>query len=149
MEYFASQDPRSYSLYFDLNIWFRARKVTGTFEKRAPDLPHRTCKHFEPCWTLSISRSLALIVPALGTLKSFWDENVNNDWLMDVFGYTHTHKNTKQSRSACCPGPFEEWATTRTTVAKIKKWIYAVSKLHLITCRSICQMLVNSYGVEL
>ena len=35
MEWFASQDPRSYSLYFDLNIWFRARKVTGTFEKRA------------------------------------------------------------------------------------------------------------------
>ena len=23
---------------FDLNIWFRARKVTGTFEKRAPGL---------------------------------------------------------------------------------------------------------------
>ena len=38
MELFASQDPRSYSLYFDLNIWFRARKVTGTFEKRAPAL---------------------------------------------------------------------------------------------------------------
>ena len=36
MEWFAGQDPRSYSLYFDLNIWFRARKVTGTFEKRAP-----------------------------------------------------------------------------------------------------------------
>ena len=36
MELFASQDPRSYSLYFDLNISFRARKVTGTFEKRAP-----------------------------------------------------------------------------------------------------------------
>ena len=36
MELFASQDPRCYSLYFDLNIWFRARKVTGTFEKRAP-----------------------------------------------------------------------------------------------------------------
>ena len=36
MELFASQDPRSYSLYFDLNIWFRARKVTETFEKRAP-----------------------------------------------------------------------------------------------------------------
>ena len=36
MEQFVSQDPRSYSLYFDLNIWFRARKVTGTFEKRAP-----------------------------------------------------------------------------------------------------------------
>ena len=35
---FASQDPRSYSLYFDLNIWFRVRKVTGTFEKRAPGL---------------------------------------------------------------------------------------------------------------
>ena len=38
MEQFVSQDPRSYSLYFDLNIWFRARKVTGTFEKRAPGL---------------------------------------------------------------------------------------------------------------
>ena len=37
MEQFVSQDPRSYSLYFDLNIWFRARKVTGTFEKRAPE----------------------------------------------------------------------------------------------------------------
>ena len=24
---FASQDPHSYSLYFDMNIWFRARKV--------------------------------------------------------------------------------------------------------------------------
>ena len=36
MELFASQDPRSFPLYFDLNIWFRARKVTGTFEKRAP-----------------------------------------------------------------------------------------------------------------
>ena len=36
MEQFVSQDPRSYSLYFDLNIWFRARKVNGTFEKRAP-----------------------------------------------------------------------------------------------------------------
>ena len=33
----ASQDPCSYSLYFDLNICFRARKVTGTSEKRAPD----------------------------------------------------------------------------------------------------------------
>ena len=38
MEYFASQDQRSYSLYFDLNIWFQAQKVTGTFEKRAPEL---------------------------------------------------------------------------------------------------------------
>ena len=36
MELFASRDPRSYSLYFDLNIWFRARKVTGIFEKGAP-----------------------------------------------------------------------------------------------------------------
>ena len=35
MEYFARQEPRSYSFYFDLNIWFRARKVTETFEKRA------------------------------------------------------------------------------------------------------------------
>ena len=51
-------------------------------------------ERFEPFWTLSISRSPALIVPALGTLKSFWEENVNNDRLMDVFGYTHkkTHK---------------------------------------------------------
>ena len=38
MEQFVSQDPRSYSLYFDLKIWFRARKVTGTFEKQAPGL---------------------------------------------------------------------------------------------------------------
>ena len=36
MESFASQDPRSYSSYFDLNIWFPAGKVTGTFDKRAP-----------------------------------------------------------------------------------------------------------------
>ena len=36
MEQFVSQDPRSYSLYFDLKIWFWARKVTGTFEKRTP-----------------------------------------------------------------------------------------------------------------
>ena len=28
MEKFASQDPCSYSFYFDLKIWFRARKVT-------------------------------------------------------------------------------------------------------------------------
>ena len=38
MESFASQGQRSYSLYFYLNIWFQARKVTGTFEKRAPDV---------------------------------------------------------------------------------------------------------------
>ena len=36
MEHFLSQDPHSYSLYFDLKIWFRARNVTETFEKRAP-----------------------------------------------------------------------------------------------------------------
>ena len=36
MDYFTSQDQRSYSFYFDLNIWFRARKVIGTLEKRAP-----------------------------------------------------------------------------------------------------------------
>ena len=41
MEYFAGQDTRSYSLYFDLNIWFQARKVTGTFEKRAPGIHTR------------------------------------------------------------------------------------------------------------
>ena len=32
----ASQDSSSYSLYFGLNICFRARNFTGTFEKRAP-----------------------------------------------------------------------------------------------------------------
>ena len=36
MEQISCQDRLSYSLYFDLNIWLRARKVTGTFEKRAP-----------------------------------------------------------------------------------------------------------------
>ena len=35
MKQFVSQDPRSYSSYFDLKIRFRARKVTGIFEKRA------------------------------------------------------------------------------------------------------------------
>ena len=42
MELFASQDPRSYSFYFDLSIWVRARKVNGTFEKRAPGPWNRT-----------------------------------------------------------------------------------------------------------
>ena len=36
MEYFASQDPRSYSFYFDLTFWFRAQKVIGTLDKLAP-----------------------------------------------------------------------------------------------------------------
>ena len=36
MEQFVSQDPRSYSLYFDVKIRFLARNVTGTFEKRVP-----------------------------------------------------------------------------------------------------------------
>ena len=36
MEQFVSQDPRSYFLFFGLKIWFRARKVTETFEKRTP-----------------------------------------------------------------------------------------------------------------
>ena len=36
MKYFASRDPlSSYSFYFDLNIWFQARKVIGTLDKRA------------------------------------------------------------------------------------------------------------------
>ena len=40
MKFFASQDPRSsYSFYFDLNIWFRAWKVIGTLDKRAPAGP--------------------------------------------------------------------------------------------------------------
>ena len=36
MELFANQNRRSYSLYFDLKIWFRARNLAGAFEKRAP-----------------------------------------------------------------------------------------------------------------
>ena len=36
MEQLTNQNPRSYSLYFVLKIWFRARNVIGTFEKRAP-----------------------------------------------------------------------------------------------------------------
>ena len=36
MEQFVSQDSHSYSLYFDIKIWFRAREVTGTFEKQTP-----------------------------------------------------------------------------------------------------------------
>ena len=36
MDDFASQDPHSYSFYFNLNIWFRARQVIGALEKRAP-----------------------------------------------------------------------------------------------------------------
>ena len=36
MEQLTNQNPRSYSLYFILKIWFRARNVIGTFEKRAP-----------------------------------------------------------------------------------------------------------------
>ena len=40
MDYFASQDPRSYSFYFDLNISFLARKVIGTLEKRVPAGPY-------------------------------------------------------------------------------------------------------------
>ena len=38
MEQLTNQNPRSYSLYFVLKIWFRARNVIGTFEKRAPGL---------------------------------------------------------------------------------------------------------------
>ena len=37
MEYFASQDSLfSYSFYFDLNIWFRARQVMGTLDWTGP-----------------------------------------------------------------------------------------------------------------
>ena len=35
MEQLTNQNPRSYSLYFVLKIWFRARNVIGTFEKQA------------------------------------------------------------------------------------------------------------------
>ena len=37
MEQFVSQDQHSYSLYFDLKIWFWAWKVSGTFGKRASE----------------------------------------------------------------------------------------------------------------
>ena len=36
MEYFASQDPRSYSFYFDSNIWFRAQKSYRDFQETGP-----------------------------------------------------------------------------------------------------------------
>ena len=36
MEYFASQDPRSYSFYFDLNICFRAQKCYRDFQETDP-----------------------------------------------------------------------------------------------------------------
>ena len=36
MDYFNSYVPRFNSLDFDLHIWLRAPKVTGTFEKRIP-----------------------------------------------------------------------------------------------------------------
>ena len=38
MEQLTSQDPRSYSLYFDLKIWFRAPNVTGT-SRNGPQAP--------------------------------------------------------------------------------------------------------------
>ena len=37
MAYFVSQDPRSYSFYLNYNIWFRALKVIGTLQIRAPE----------------------------------------------------------------------------------------------------------------
>ena len=47
MKQFVSQDPRSYPLYFDLKIRFRARKVTGIFEKWATGPVKRaTCTNF-------------------------------------------------------------------------------------------------------
>ena len=47
MEQFVSQDPRSYSLYFDLKIRFRARNITGIFEKWATGPVKRaTCTDF-------------------------------------------------------------------------------------------------------
>ena len=36
MEYFASQEPRSYSFYFDLNIWFRGPKSYRDFRETGP-----------------------------------------------------------------------------------------------------------------
>ena len=44
MEYLASQDPRSYSFYFDLNIWFRAQKVIGISDKLAPGPLHKASR---------------------------------------------------------------------------------------------------------
>ena len=47
MKQFVSQDPRSYPLYFDLKIRFRARNVTGIFEKWATGPVKRaTCTNF-------------------------------------------------------------------------------------------------------
>ena len=36
MDFIRSQNTPYFSWDFDLKMWFRARKVTGTFEKRAP-----------------------------------------------------------------------------------------------------------------
>ena len=47
MELFASQDPRSYSLYFEMKIWFRARKFNGTFEKQVPDQYSESSNNWE------------------------------------------------------------------------------------------------------
>ena len=38
MEQLTSQDSRSYSLYFDLKIWFRVPNVTGT-SRNGPQAP--------------------------------------------------------------------------------------------------------------
>ena len=40
--------PGPYSFYFDLNIWFRTRKVNGTLEKQAPG----------PLWSLELNIAL-------------------------------------------------------------------------------------------
>ena len=39
MDFIRGQNTPYFSWDFDSKIWFRARKVTGTFEKRAPGQP--------------------------------------------------------------------------------------------------------------
>ena len=63
MEEFASQDPRSYSLYFDWNIWFRARKVTGTFEKRPQGRPDYDVLHTKRAYSMYRPSAFSIALP--------------------------------------------------------------------------------------
>ena len=49
IDWFLGKDSSFYSFDFDLNIWFRTRKVTWTFEKRANHIPPTYKRHFNFC----------------------------------------------------------------------------------------------------
>ena len=83
---FASQDPDSYSLNVDLNIWFWARKVTGTFEKWAPGRVKikvflrnsygciNSLSHF---W-LKIMLTLEYLLNYMNACQFYWDDIIDN-----------------------------------------------------------------------